>query len=82
MYLLHAPLIHFFRAVAFLVGGEDLATRSWRVSAIVLAGTMASIFVLARLTEARKREMRALLAAAMDALRPPRLRGASRPKLS
>ena len=82
MYLFHAPLIHFFRAVAFLVGGEDLTTRSWRVAAIVLFGTLASIVALARITEARKGEVRALLAAALDSLRPPRLGGASRPKLS
>ena len=82
MYLFHAPLIHIFRAVAFAVGGEGLETRSWRVSAIVLIGTMASIVGLARLTEAKKSEVRALLAAATDALRPPRLGGASRPKLS
>jgi peptidoglycan/LPS O-acetylase OafA/YrhL len=82
MYLFHAPLIHFFRAVAFAVGGEGLATRSWRVSAIVLVGTMTSTVVLARLTEAKKSEARALLAAAMAALRPSRLGGASRPKLS
>jgi len=82
MYLFHAPLIHFFRAVAFAVGGEGLATRSWRVSAFVLIGTIASIFVLARFTEARKNEARALLATALDALRPPRLGGASRPRPS
>ena len=81
MYLFHAPLIHFFRAIAFLIGGEGLATPSWRVAAIVLLGTMASVLALAWVTEARKGEVRALLAAAMDA-RPPRLGGARRPKPS
>lgn len=82
MYLFHLPLIHFFRAVAFALGGEDLYARSWRVTAIVLVGTLVAIFALARLTEARKGDLRALLAAAMDALRPARLGGASRPKPS
>jgi len=81
MYLFHAPLIHFFRAIAFLIGGEGLATPSWRVAAIVLLGTMASVLALGWVTEARKGEVRALLAAAMDA-RPPRLGGARRPKPS
>jgi len=68
-------------AIAFLIGGEGLATPSWRVAAIVLLGTMASVLALGWVTEARKGEVRALLAAAMDA-RPPRLGGARRPKPS
>jgi peptidoglycan/LPS O-acetylase OafA/YrhL len=74
MYLFHYPLLYFFRAVAsVLQGQQDLATRSWLVTGIVLIGTGAAIYLLARVTEQRKTEVRALMTAAVMAFRPSKI---------
>jgi len=55
MYLYHYPLIYFFRAAASIVDGrQDMNVRSWMNTAIVVGGTVLSIYFLARLTEQRK----------------------------
>jgi peptidoglycan/LPS O-acetylase OafA/YrhL len=70
MYLFHYPLLYFFRAIASrFQGGQDLASRSWPVTGIVFVGTGAAIYLLARITEQRKAEVRAMIAAAVMALR-------------
>lgn len=71
MYLYHYPLIHFFRAAAASLTGEhDPSFRGWEITGIVLVGTCASIYGLARITEQRKGELRRLLAR-LPALRRP-----------
>jgi peptidoglycan/LPS O-acetylase OafA/YrhL len=63
MYLYHYPLVYFFRAIGAVVCGQrDLNARSWPLTAVVVIGTGLSIYVLARLTEQKKNEFRALLA--------------------
>jgi peptidoglycan/LPS O-acetylase OafA/YrhL len=74
MYLFHYPLLYFFRAVAsVLQGGQDLAVRSWLVTGIVLIGTGAAIYLLARITEQRKAEVRAMMTAMVMAFRPSKI---------
>ncbi len=66
MYLFHYPLLFFFRALAaVLLGQQDLAIRSWPVTAIVLIGAGAAVYLLARLTEQKKTEVRDMISAAL-----------------
>jgi hypothetical protein len=60
--LYHYPLVYFFRAVGALVTHQrDLNARTLPLTAIVVVGTGLSIYLLARLTEQKKNEFRALL---------------------
>jgi peptidoglycan/LPS O-acetylase OafA/YrhL len=71
MYLYHYPLIYFFRATASVaLGQESLVARSWWITIIVLFGTAASIYALARLTEQRKGHVRKLLTMALQSVKP------------
>lgn len=70
MYLFHYPLLYAFRAVAaFVLGRQDLAERSWATTAIVVLGTGGAIYLLARVTEQRKSELRLAMATMIAALR-------------
>jgi peptidoglycan/LPS O-acetylase OafA/YrhL len=61
MYLYHYPLVYFFRAVGAVVTNQrDLNARTLPLTAIVVAGTGLSIYLLARLTEQKKNEFRVL----------------------
>jgi len=68
MYLYHYPLIHFFRACTIPVFG-DLNVRNWFITAVVLIGTLTSIYALAMLTEQKKREVRRLITMLLGFLR-------------
>ena len=63
LYLLHYPLLQFFKALAFNVQKESLA------NAIVIFGSLAAVWVLGMITEKRKANWRNLIEHLWDLMR-------------
>jgi peptidoglycan/LPS O-acetylase OafA/YrhL len=81
MYLYHYPLIYFYRAVTLAITGrEELLSRSWLSTLLVLGGTVASVFILAVFTEHKKDVLRSRILL-LTALVSPKIRSSAKRSL-